>query len=104
MNPSSVRTSFKGQSHYVKSHLFESMQISNNVGGGRWRHKTKSESYQEEPASRAFRQQRRATRQELRPQRGVVCLMQSQERIVQDMDWVRDTILMREKLAGRSFF
>jgi hypothetical protein len=32
-----------------------------------------------------------------------VCLRQSQERIVQDMDWVRDTTLVDEKLAGRSF-
>jgi hypothetical protein len=33
-----------------------------------------------------------------------VCLTQSQERIVQDMDWVRDTTLLGEKPAGRSFF
>ncbi len=85
------------------SHLFESMQISNNVGGGHWRNKTKSGSCQEEPAARAFRPQRRATRQDFRSQRRVVCLRQSQERIVQDMDWVRDTTLVDEKLAGRSF-
>jgi hypothetical protein len=86
-------SSFKGQSHYVMSHLFESMQISNNVGGGHWRNKTKSGSCQEEPAARAFH-----------PQRRVMCLRQSQERIVQDMDWVQDMTLVDEKPAGRSFF
>jgi len=80
------------------------MQISNNVGGGRWRNKTKSGSCQEEPAGLAFRPQRRATRWDFRPQRRVVCLTQSQERIVQDMDWVRDTTLLGEKPGGRSFF